>query len=78
MAVISAIPMIPLSAEVSRVVRGMRIEHVCGDPKLSEENDRRLMRRIVETALRAIQTEVAGPTMFDPDQPYAKEEAHAS
>ena len=78
MAMISAIPMIPMAAEVSRVVRGMRIEHVCGDPNLSAENDRKLMRRIVETALQAIRTEVTGPTIFDPDQRPGKEEAHAS
>ena len=70
--------MIPLAAEVSRVVRGMRIEHVCGDPGLSEESDRQLMRRIVETALQAMGTEVTEPTIFDPDQFPGKEEAHAS
>lgn len=75
---ISAIPMIPLAAEVSRVVRGVRIEHVCGDPRLNEENDRQLMRRIVETALQAMRTEVTGPTLFDPDQPSGREESHAS
>ena len=78
MAVVSAIPMIPLAAEVSRVVKGVRVEHVCGDPALSEENDLRLMRRIVETALGAIQTEVAGPTLFDPDALSAREEVHAT
>ena len=77
-AVVSAIPMIPLSVEVSRVVRGMRVEHVCGDPNLNEENDRRLMRRIVETALQALRTEVSGPTLFDPDASSAEERVHAS
>ena len=77
-AVVSAIPMIPLSVEVSRVVRGMRVEHVCGDPNLNEENDRRLMRRIVETALQALRTEVTGPTLFDPDASSAEEGVHAS
>ena len=76
--VVSAIPMIPMSVEVSRVVRGVRVEHVCGDPNLNEENDRRLMRRIVETALQALQTEVAGPTLFDPDASSAEERVHAS
>ena len=77
-AVVSAIPMIPLSVEVSRVVRGVRVEHVCGDPNLNEENDQRLMRRIVETALQALQTEVSGPTLFDPDASSAEERVHAS
>jgi hypothetical protein len=70
--------MIPLSAEVSRVVKGVRVEHVCGDPALNQEHDLQLMRRIVETALSAMQTDVAGPTLFDPDVLSAKEVAHAS
>ena len=78
MVVVSAIPMIPLAAEVSRVVKGVRVEHVCGDPALNEENDMRLMRRIVETALGAMQTEVAGPTLFDPDTALARREVHAT
>lgn len=79
MALISAIPMIPLAAEASRVIKGIRVEHVCGDPNLTDENDRRLMRRIVETALRAMRTEVSGPTLFDPSESVRDEEiAHAS
>jgi glycine reductase len=65
-ALISAIPMIPLGAGANRVVRGVRVEHVCGDPGLSAEADRDLRRRIVATALRALRTTVAGPTLFDP------------
>ncbi len=63
---VSAIPMIPLAAQASRIVRGVRVEHVCGDPNLSEENDALLARKIVDTALRALRTEVDGPTVFDP------------
>ena len=65
-ALISAIPMIPLGAGANRVVQGVRVEHVCGDPGLSPEADRALRRRIVGTALRALQTTVEGPTRFDP------------
>jgi len=65
-ALISAIPMIPLGAGANRVVRGVRVEHVCGDPGLSTEADRALRRQIVGTALKALQTPVEGPTLFDP------------
>ena len=65
-ALVSAIPVIPLGAGANRVVRGVRVEHVCGDPALSEAADRELRRRIVETALRALRTPVTGPTLFDP------------
>ena len=67
-----------LDVKGGRVVKGVRVEHVCGDPALNKENDLQLMRRIVETALGAMQTEVTGPTMFDPDAVSAKEEVHAS
>ncbi len=70
---VSAIPMIPNAAEASRVVKGVRVEHVCGDPNLSEENDIRLTRRIVKTALRAMETEVDGPTVFDPSETHGQE-----
>ena len=63
---ISAIYNFALTTGANRVIRGARIEHVCGDPALSEAADRELRRRIVETALRALRTPVTGPTLFDP------------
>lgn len=65
-ALVSAIPMIPLGAGANRVVRGVRVEHVCGDPGLSDAADRELRRRIIGAALHALQTAVEGPTLFDP------------
>ena len=46
--------------------RGARIEHVCGNPTLGPEKDRLYGLRIVRTAFRALETPVAGPTLFDP------------
>ncbi len=63
---ISAIPMVPLGAGANRVVKGVRVEHVCGDPRLSDGADRELRRQIVATALQALRTSVGGPTLFDP------------
>ena len=74
----SALAMIPIAAGASRVVRGVRVEHVCGDPNLSEDGDIELTRRIVRTALQALRTDVAGPTMFEPSQPSPREAVHAS
>jgi hypothetical protein len=48
------------------VVRGVQVQHPCGDPKLPEEADRNLSRRIVWTALSALRTPVTQPTLFDP------------
>jgi hypothetical protein len=54
------------------------VEHVCGDPGLSEEKDHELMTRIVMTGLRALQTAVTKPTLFEPTDMPTKEAVHAS
>ena len=72
---VSALPMIPLAVGANRIVRGVRVEHVCGDPALSEEMDRALTRRIVQTALDALQTHVDGPTLFEPSEGATRREA---
>ena len=64
--IMTAMPAIPLAVGASRVVRGMRVPHVCGDPALSEEKDRELGARIVRTALEALTAPVSGPTLFEP------------
>jgi betaine reductase len=76
--VVSAIPIVPLGAGANRVVAGVRVEHVCGDPGLSDAADKELRRRIVTTALRALQTPVTGPTLFDPASGESREAIHAA
>ena len=71
---ISAMPVLAMGAGANRVVRGVRIEHVCGDPSLAPDDDARLMQRIVETALAALRTPVRGPTLFDPSRAEAAPE----
>ena len=66
----TAMPAIPLSVGASRVIRGVRVPHVCGDPSLSEDKDHELRERIVETALHALTTEVSRPTLFEPLQTF--------
>lgn len=63
---ISAIYQFALTTGANRVVRGARIEHVCGDPGLGPDKDYAYGMRIVTTALEAIATPVTGPTLFDP------------
>ena len=63
--VISALPPLAMQAGANRVVAGVRIEHVCGDPSLSPDADRALRRRIVERALRALEADVPGPTLIE-------------
>lgn len=76
---ISAIYDFALSTGANRVVRGARIEHVCGDPTLGPDKDYAYGLRIVTTALQACGTPVGGPTLFDPSAgPPAAEVTHAS
>jgi len=65
-ALISALPELATSVGAPRVVRGVRIEHVCGDPNLPSDRDRELRYRIVSRALDALRTSVARPTVFEP------------
>ena len=74
---IGALPAIALAANANRVVRGVSVQHPCGDPKLPEEADRDLSLRIVQTALAALTTAVTGPTLFEPPAA-APERAHAT
>jgi glycine reductase complex component B subunit gamma len=62
--VITALPPLALQAGANRVVQGVKIEHVCGDPSLTPEMSHGLRRRLVERAVRALATPVAGPTLF--------------
>jgi glycine reductase complex component B subunit gamma len=62
--VLSALPPLALQAGANRVVQGVKIEHVCGDPTLAPEANRVLRRRLVERMLEALQTDVAHPTLF--------------
>lgn len=63
-AFVSAVPAIPLSLGVSRVVLGIAITHVLGDPIAGAPRERVLRRALVAEALRALQQEVAEPTLF--------------
>ncbi len=71
----TAIPLIPMAVGSNRVVKGVRVEHVCGNPLLSKEDDLRLQRRIVETALGALRTAVDRPTLFESDKESTEREA---
>lgn len=53
------------------MVRGARIEHVVGDPKLGPEKDHAYGLKIVRGALSAVESPVGGPTLFDPMKPTA-------
>jgi glycine reductase len=66
-AFVSAVPAIPMSLGVPRVVRGVAITHVLGDPALPADREAGLRRGLLETAVRALAREVSGPTLFEAD-----------
>lgn len=61
--------MFPLAEQVgaSRIVKGVKIPHPCGDPSLPSEVDEKLRKSIVETALKALGEEVRESTVFTPN-----------
>ena len=67
-AMISAIYDLALNTGANRVVRGARIEHVCGDPDLGSEKDAAYGMMIVGTALKALESDVSAPTLFELEQ----------
>ena len=78
-AMISAIYELALTTGANRVVRGARIEHVCGNPELGPEKDFDYGMEIVGTALKALETSVDGPTLFEPGASnLVRETVHAS
>ena len=63
---ITALFSLALTTGAPRVVKGARIEHVCGDPTLGPERDAAFRREIVQTALDSLTTRVSEPTLFEP------------
>jgi len=65
---VSALPQLALQAGGNRVVKGVKIEHVCGDPSLGPAGDVAMRHRILERCLAAIRTPVTSPTVFAVEQ----------
>ena len=68
-ALVSAMFPVAMQVRANRIIKGVSIPHPCGDPSLPTELDARLRRVIVRTALKALETNVEGPTVFSPDLP---------
>lgn len=64
-ALISALFSLALTTGAPRVIRGNRIEHVCGNPRLSANEDLQFGASIVEKALESLTTRVEEPTLFE-------------
>ena len=67
MAFITAMTLLAKQNAANRVIAGVKIPHPCGDPNQPSEVDRAVRKEIVKYALKALQTDVDGPTIFTPD-----------
>ena len=55
---------ISLTVGANRIVPTVAIPHPLGDPTRTPEEEKTLRRRLVERALKALQTEVSEQTVF--------------
>lgn len=56
---------ISLTVGANRIVPAIAIPHPLGNPNLDHKEEKALRRKIVETALKALTTEVDDQTVFD-------------
>lgn len=57
---------VPISKTVgaNRIVPAVAIPHPLGDPKMSKEDELNLRRKLVEKALKALETPISEQTVF--------------
>ena len=55
---------ISLTVGANRIVPTVAIPHPLGDPTRTPEEDKALRRRLVERALKALQTDISEQTVF--------------
>jgi hypothetical protein len=63
----SAIPTIPTSAGVPRILHGKAVPYLLGDPSLPCEREYALRERLTARALSTLTMEVSRPTVFTAD-----------
>lgn len=56
---------ISMTVGANRIVPAIAIPHPLGNPALPKEDEKKLRRKIVEKALKALQTEVTEQTVFE-------------
>lgn len=65
--VVHVCTVVPISLTVgaNRIVPAIAIPHPLGDPKMDRKNEKILRKKLVEKALRALETEVEDQTVFE-------------
>lgn len=64
-AYITALDGLARSVGAPRIVRGKAIVNVAGDPSLRPADERKFRKELVRKALKALETPVSGPTIFE-------------
>ena len=54
-----------MTVGANRIVPAIAIPHPLGNPALDRDEEKKLRRKLVEKALKALTTEVDGQTVFD-------------
>ncbi len=54
-----------MTVGANRIIPAISIPHPLGDPKLTLEDERALRRRLVETAIKALETPIETQTVFE-------------
>jgi glycine/betaine/sarcosine/D-proline reductase family selenoprotein B len=67
-AVLTALPDVQRSMGVNRIVPGVAITSLLGDPGAPPAAERRIRERLVRAALRALERKVEGPTVVELQQ----------
>lgn len=65
MAHIATVVPISLTVGANRIIPAIGIPHPLGDPNLSKAESKKLRRKLVERALKALQTPVIEQTVFE-------------
>ena len=65
---VSALPDVQRSMGVNRIVPGVAITNLLGDPAVDAETERTIRQHVVRTALRALGETVNGPTVIHPQE----------
>lgn len=65
--VVHVCTIVPISLTVgaNRIVPAVAIPHPLGNPQLSPKDEKELRKKLVLKALKALQTEVEGQTVFE-------------
>ncbi len=56
---------ISLTVGANRIIPTIAIPHPLGNPSLTADAEKHLRRKLVEAALKSLETEVTGQTVFD-------------